>query len=255
MEFLHCIGAIDGNYVNIQARNGSIYFIYKKTFSKALHAICNTKYEFSLVDIGSAGSDGGIFHNSVLGIGIENKLLNFPQPKPISGFNENQKFPYTFIAYEAVPSRPHVMRAYLRKGELNLWETILNYHLLRKRRVIENTFGILVNRFRIFLRPTTAHVDNAKFITKAITALHNFLMKTQSKSSGFDYRALDFVDQVNGSVEISRPWHREVADVQGMVQLNNQGSNDFERIVKEVRGNFKKYFNLIQGSVPWQDRW
>ena len=80
-------------------------------------------------------------------------------------------------------------------------------------------------------------------------------MKTQSKSSGFDYRALDFVDQVNGSVEISRPWHREVADVQGMVQLNKQGSNDFERIVKEVRGNFKKYFNLIQGSIPWQDRW
>ena len=120
MEFLHCIGAIDGNYVNIQARNGSTYFIYKKTFSKALLAICNTKYEFSLVDIGSAGSDGEILHNSVLGIGIENKLLNFPQPKPISGFNENQKFPYTFIAYEAVPSRPHVMRAYPRKGELNL---------------------------------------------------------------------------------------------------------------------------------------
>ena len=45
----------------------------------------------------------------------------------------------------------------------------------------------------------------------------------------------DFEDQENGSVEITGQWHRDVADVQGMVQLNNQGSNNFARIAKEVR--------------------
>ena len=36
---------------------------------------------------------------------------------------------------------------------------------------------------------------------------------TQSKSSGFDYCPLDFVDQENGSVEISGQWRRKIADV------------------------------------------
>ena len=48
------------------------------------------KYEFSLVDIGSAGRqrDRGILNNSALGAAIENDLLNFPPPEPISGFNK-----------------------------------------------------------------------------------------------------------------------------------------------------------------------
>ena len=76
-NFPHGIGAIDRKHGNIevQARNDSTYFYNKKTFRIVLLAICNAKYEFSLVDIGSAGrqSDGRIFNNSLLGISIENK--------------------------------------------------------------------------------------------------------------------------------------------------------------------------------------
>ena len=78
-------------------------------------------------------------------------------------------------------------------------------------------------------------------------------MKTQPNSSGFDYCSSNFVDQENGSVEIPGQRRREVADVQGMVQLNNQSLNNFARIAKEVRDNFKEYFSLVEGSVPWQD--
>ena len=76
-------------------------------------------------------------------------------------------------------------------------------------------------------------------------------MKTQSNSSGFDYCFPDFVDQENGSVEIQGQWRREVVDVQGMMRLNNQGSNNFPRIAEEVRDNFKEYFKFVQVSVPW----
>ena len=85
-----------------------------------------------MVDIGSAGReiDGGTFNQSSLGIAIENKLLNFPQREPITGFNENKKFPYTFDskfeADEAFPLKSHMMRLCPRRGELNLWETIFN---------------------------------------------------------------------------------------------------------------------------------
>ena len=78
-------------------------------------------------------------------------------------------------------------------------------------------------------------------------------MKTQSNSSAFDYCSPDFVDQENGSVEIPGRWRRVVADVQGMMQLNNQGSNNFARIAKEVRDNFKEYFNFVQSSISLQD--
>ena len=47
-------------------------------------------------------------------------------------------------------------------------------------------FGILENKFRIFYRLIIAYIDNTKFIIKAAVVLHNFLMKTQSVSSGFD---------------------------------------------------------------------
>ena len=97
-NFSHCIGAIDGKHVNIQAlpRSGSTYFSYEKAFSMVLLAICYAKYEFSLVEIRKAGrqSDGG---------------MRLYQPETISGFNENKKFPYTFVADEAFPSKPHMM--------------------------------------------------------------------------------------------------------------------------------------------------
>ena len=37
------------------------------------------------------------------------------------------------------------------------------------------------------------------------------------------------------------------------MQLNNQGSNNFARITKEVRDNFKEYLNFVQSSISLQD--
>ena len=49
--------------------------------------------------------------------------------------------------------------------------------LCRPRRIVECSFGILVQRFRIFRRPIPTSVSTAKKITKAAVCLHNFILQ------------------------------------------------------------------------------
>ena len=53
---------------------------------------------------------------------------------------------------------------------------IFNYRLSRARRVSENTFGISTARWHIFKRLIIATLKRCISITKAVIALHNFLM-------------------------------------------------------------------------------
>ena len=52
---------------------------------------------------------------------------------------------------------------------------IFNYRLSRARSIVENAFGILAARFRVFHRPLMVSVENAKTVVKGAVVLHNFL--------------------------------------------------------------------------------
>ena len=73
------------------ARSGSSFFNYKKTHSIVLMAICNARYQFTVVDIGDSGrqSDDTVYANSNLGYTIGNKLLKLPGEKKIKKFSKN----------------------------------------------------------------------------------------------------------------------------------------------------------------------
>lgn len=60
---------------------------------------------------------------------------------------------------------------------------VFNYRMTRARRVIENTFGILAQRWRMLRRPIKAKEGNIKAYIGACIVLHNFLLKESAASS------------------------------------------------------------------------
>lgn len=159
----NCLGAIDGKHVVIvaPAKSGSLYYNYKGTFSIVLLATCDADYNFTTIDVGGYGkqSDGGILAGSTLGRQLNSGIL----------FTSNRNLPPTstcmpcfFVGDEAFPLSTRLMRPYPGK-ELSVSQRVFNYRLSRARRCIENAFGIMSARWRIFRRPIAAepkHVEN-----------------------------------------------------------------------------------------------
>lgn len=68
-----------------------------------------------------------------------------------------------FVADDAFALTENMMKPYS-KRQLNDKEKIFNYRLSRARRTIENTFGILAARWRIFWRPIAVNPVTADSI-------------------------------------------------------------------------------------------
>ena len=254
-NFHHCIGAMDGKHIVMQApaRSGSYFFNYKKSHSIVLMAVCNANYQFTLIDIGDTGrnSDGGVFGNSDMGIAFESNKMKIPEPNELPG--TDIKCPYVLVGDEAFPLKTYLMKPYPREA-LDIKERVFNYRLSRARRIIENTFGILAARCRIFRKPIIAREEVVVNVTKAATALHNYLMHGHEfDSTKKFYCPPTFIDQETPSGMRQGDWRYEIRDYQGLAPLNRQlGSNNYSRNAKQLRELFNDFFNSPAGQVPWQ---
>lgn len=104
-----------------------------------------------------------------------NNELDFPEDSLLPG--SDIKYPHYLVGDEAFPLRKNLLRPY---GGRNLSEDITNFNskLSSARRKIENAFGELANRFRLFHTTLIANPETAKSIIKATVVLHNFIKKT-----------------------------------------------------------------------------
>ena len=252
-NFPHCVGAMDGKHVIIRPppNTGSYYFNYKHSFSIVLLAVVDADYKFTYVDVGCNGriSDGGVLKNSSLHPALEENTLNLPSPEPLPG--NSDPIPYMIVADDAFPLKQYILKPYSQHGLTNE-KRIYNYRLSRARRIVENAFGILANRFRIFMQPIGLVPETVERIVLACCSLHNFLRVRLGSCNVYTPRgSLDTEDRETHDVTLGE-W-RQGPQPQGLRPIERQGSNRYSSDAKELRDYMCSYFNSETGSVSWQD--
>ncbi|KAH7954266.1 hypothetical protein HPB49_017048 [Dermacentor silvarum] len=112
-------------------------------------------------------------------------------------------------------------------------------------RCVENALGVLASRFRIFRRPTNLLPENARSVTLAACALHNFL---RDDVSYIPERYVDEVDNFGNFVE--GQWRQE-AEENAFLDRQHHGAHNYTKSAAETRDVFCSYF-VHEGAVPWQ---
>lgn len=145
---------------------------------------------------------------------IGKKLIAKQFPFPPSAFVKNVPFlPYYFLGDSAFALSEFMITPF-GKLQPNLfvvsipeYEEIFNYRQSRSRRVIENSFGILVSVFRVFKTEIDMDVDNVDNLIMSTLCLHNFrLMENEKIGVGLPDGLVD--REVDGVV-IDGSWRKK----------------------------------------------
>lgn len=234
--FPHCLGALDGKHIQMRCpyNGGSSYHNYKGTHSIVLLALVDANYKFIMVDVGAFGrnSDGGTFERSIFGQKCAKNLLHFPKAEKLDASGDPCDF--VIVADEAFPLKTYIMRPFAKNSINGDQEFFFNYRLSRARRVVENAFGILAGRWRVFLKPLEVQPETVDSIVLASCCLHNMLRV--SRNTNFEKRI-----------------QASVTEIQALEDLQSIRRNHV-REAAAVRESFKKHFVTQEGAskCPWQ---
>jgi len=132
--------------------------------------------------------------------------------------------------------------------------SVFNYRLSRARRVIENAFGILAARWRVFHRSITASTDNVESIVEAAVCLHNFIRKTGSVSVNDEYCPPNFVDREMPDGRIINGEWRDIVDGENgaIVAGPRLGARNAVLAVTKQRDYLKDFVNG-PGALTFQN--
>ena len=246
-NYPHALGAIDGKHITIKKPSncGSYYYNYKHTHSIILLAIAGPEYECLYADVGSNGrvNDSGVWNNSSLLQSIQDGSVKLPKDAelPINGVT----LPYVFVGDDAFALKKFMMKPY---PQQNLTEDkrIYNYRHSRARRISENLFGILANRWRIFFTTINLEPKIVENIVLSALALHIMLIKKPA------YRSGNLADCIleNGDIR-EGDWREDApSDTFHALQVTQSGHNA-SVTAKAIRDDFKDFF-MNEGAVDWQ---
>ena len=127
--------------------------------------------------MGASGSssDAQIFSRSKLKKKIENGTLGLPPPEPLGPGGADLH--YFLLGDDTFALMPWPVKPYNR--QMTREERIANYRISSGRRVVENSFGILVTRFRVLLTTMEQRPKVVRDIVLTCVVLHNMLRSHQ----------------------------------------------------------------------------
>ena len=139
-------------------------------------ALIDANYKFTIIDVGGYGksSDGGLFTRSIWGKSLEPNTLNIPNSKAPPNIEE--PLPFVIVGDEAFPLKKYLLRPYPGVSARNdESKQIYKYRLTRARRVVENAFGVLTQKFRLFYGRIQLSPENVEKVALPACILHNYL--------------------------------------------------------------------------------
>ena len=126
-------------------------------------------------------------------------------------------------------------------ARLSREQKIYNYRLSRARRIVENAFGILVQRWRVFHRRIQLLPENVDKVVKACCVLHNYLREKKAELHAI-------YNELNPDND---PYLQEDGALIDVRNLHGYHAAADARGVREI---YKGYFSSPEGAVPWQGR-
>ena len=209
-----------------------------------LLALADANYKFLYVDVGAPGcaGDAGVFSESSLKKALETNSLNLPPAKPIEEISS--QIHYHMVGDDAFPLSTNIMKPYPQRN-LDMPKRILNYCLSRARWVVENAFGILANRFQVFL--TTINLKDHQVVNLIMAAccLHNFMVENNKHT----YLSIHDVEDTDQHSITAGIWRSDPV----ITGLSTSSDRNPAQIAKQQQKELTNYFISDFGSVPWQE--
>ncbi len=149
--------------------------------------------------------------------------------------------PFFIIGDDAFPLRTWLMKPFSSRN-MEMEEQIFNYRLSCARRVSENAFGTMDNRWRCLLKPQEQNTKIVESIVSACCCLHNLCRIRYPGNPPLDR------DDANHAV-IPGEWR----DNTDLTELQRLRGNVVTRVARRQRLYLKKYYSSEEGAVPWQN--
>jgi len=117
--------------------------------------------------------------------------------------------------------------------------------------IVENVFGILSGKFRVFSKPVALHPNKIETVVLTCNYIHNFPCQNTTSRKFYSPPGMCYLEDVYNHTVIPGSWKSETEDKQGFLSLQNVPRSSLN-VAKSIRNGFREYFISTEGWVPRQ---